>query len=66
MLRGGNTFKTYTDKLKILQKKVIRLVTNSHFRQPSKPLFLEMKLLPVDELVSFSSMIFVFKLKGTW
>ena len=59
----GNTFRTHTDKLKILQKKVIRLVTNSNFRHPSKPLFLQLKLLPFDELVSLSCLIFMFKLQ---
>ena len=63
ILAWGNTFKTYIDKLKVLQKKVIRLVTNSSFRHPSKPLFLQLKLLPFDELVSFNCLFFMFKLQ---
>ena len=60
----GNTFQTHIDKLKVLQKKIIRLVTNSDFRQSSKPLFLQLKLLPLDELVSFNCLIFMFKLQS--
>ena len=58
----GNTFRTHTDKLKILQKKVLRLITKSNFRSSSKPLFFRLKLFPLDEPISFNSLIFMFKL----
>ena len=41
----------------------MRLITKSNFRCPSKPLFLRLKLLPFDELVSLNSLIFMFKLQ---
>ena len=58
----GNAFKIHTDKLKVLQKKTVRLITNSTFRHPSKPLFLKLKLLPLEDLVAFNCLIFKFKL----
>lgn len=58
----GNTFKTYIEKLKVLQKKILRIITNSTFRHPSKPLFIQLKLLPLDDLVAFNCLIFMFKL----
>ena len=60
----GNTFKSHIDRLRVLQKKAIRLITNSTYRQPSKPLFLQLELLPIDQLVSFHCLIFVFKLQS--
>ena len=43
----GNTFKSYLDKLRVWQKKAIRLITNSYYRHPSSPLFLRLRMLPL-------------------
>ena len=58
----GHTFRTHLSKLQVLQKKVIRLISSSHFRHPSTPLFLQLRLLPLDQLVSFNCLVFMFKL----
>ena len=60
----GNTFKSYLDKLRVLQKKAIRLITNSNYRHPSSPLFLRLRMLPLSELVSFNCVLFMFKLQS--
>ena len=60
----GNTFKSYLDKLRVLQKKAVRLITNSHYIHPSSPLFLRLKMLPLSELVLFNCVLFMFKLQS--
>ena len=57
----GNTYRTHINKLIVLQKKAIRMITNSNYRSPSAPLFLQLQVLPVDELVSLSCLIFMYK-----
>ena len=64
MLLGGNTFKSYLDKLRVLQKKAIRLITNSNYRHPSSPLFLRLRMLPLSGLVSFNCVLFMYTLQS--
>ena len=58
----GNTYSSHVHKLQILQKRAIRLITNSHYRSPSVPLFLQLNCLPFNELVSLSALSFMYKL----
>ena len=55
--------KSYLDKLRVWQKKAIRLINNSYYRHPSSPLFLRLKMLPLSGLVSFNCILFMFNLK---
>ena len=57
----GKTYKVHVDKLYILQKRVIRLVTNSDFLSPSLPHFVKLKIIPLFELVKLNISIFMFK-----
>ena len=57
----GNTFKTHLNKLVILQKKIIRLITFSDYRAHTQPLFLKLKFLTVKELYTYFSVIHIFK-----
>ena len=57
----GKTYKVHVDKLYILQKRAIRLVTNSDFRSPSLPHFVKLKIIPLFELVKLNISIFMFK-----
>ena len=50
----GHTFRTHVHKLQVLQKKVVRYITNSGYRSPSTPLFLQLHILPFDEMVSLN------------
>ena len=59
----GNTCRSYLDRLRVLQKKSIRCITNSNYRHPSSPLFLRLRLLPLEELVSLNCVLFMFKLQ---
>ena len=58
----GNTYSSHLQKLFTLQKRAIRLISNSHYRSPSAPLFIELGYLPIDDLVAFNSLSFMFKL----
>ena len=57
----GNTYRSHINKLIVLQKKAIRLITNSNYRSPSNPLFVQLQMLPLDELVSMNCLIFMYK-----
>lgn len=50
---AGQTFRSITKPIKTLPKKTIRIITFSHPRDHSKPLFHELKILNVDDLISF-------------
>ena len=60
----GNTYKTHIDKLIVLQKKAVRYITNSNYRSPSLPLFIQLHILPFEKLVILSCLIFMFKTQG--
>ena len=57
----GYTYKKYINKLYIIQKKILRLITFSEYRAHSKPLFLELKLLNIYQIYTYFTCIFVFK-----
>lgn len=50
----GNACKTYTQSIFILQKRAIRIITRKRYRDPTNPLFLQLKLLKFNELVDYS------------
>jgi Reverse transcriptase (RNA-dependent DNA polymerase) len=41
-------------KLLVMQKKAIRSICNSSYNQHTAPLFLDLKIMPLNELISFS------------
>ena len=49
----GSTFKTYLDKLQILQNKAIRVITNSDRRSSITPLFRNLKVLKIADLYTY-------------
>ncbi len=57
----GNTYKTYINKLFILQKKVVRIITNSEFSAHSAPLFRKRNIMNVKELYQYFVGLFVYK-----
>jgi hypothetical protein len=66
---------TNMNKLKIKQKAAIRIVCNSGFREHTGPLFSQLKILPIDQLVTFSILKFMhsfthnslpFSFQNTW
>ena len=57
----GNTFKSYLDKIYLLQKRAIRIVTKSEFYSSSRPLFVKLQVLPIQELIKFHTLTFMYK-----
>ena len=60
----GNTYKTNTDPIFILQKKAIRIVTNADYREPTNPLFIKLNTLKFNDLVDFKTIQLMFKVKN--
>uniref|UniRef100_A0A1A8GC74 Helentron 4 helitron-like transposon replicase/helicase/endonuclease n=1 Tax=Nothobranchius korthausae TaxID=1143690 RepID=A0A1A8GC74_9TELE len=56
----GTTYKTYTNSIYILQKKAIRIITRSNYRDPSNPLFMELKTLKFYDLVDYNILKFMY------
>ena len=42
------------NKIFLMQKKSIRLITKSNFNSPSSPLFAKLKILPLEHLITFT------------
>ena len=57
----GNACKTYTQSIFILQKRAIRIISRKRYRDPTNPLFLQLKLLKFNELVDYSILQVMFK-----
>lgn len=57
----GNTYPTRLDCLFKIQKKIIRIITFSAHRTPSKPLFLSLKILNIYKLNEYLMSILIFK-----
>ena len=57
----GNAFNTHLQKLFILQKRAVRLITNSTCRTSSNQLFLKLKILPIFDLIRLNVLIFMYK-----
>ena len=57
----GSTYKTHLDRLFILQKKFIRLITFSSYRSHTEPLFKETKILTLYQINYFMNALFVYK-----
>ena len=51
--------KSETKRITILQKKAIRLLTNSSYNSHTKPLFEKLKILPFDDILYEQKMIFM-------
>ena len=46
----GNTFPTYTRKLTALQNRAVKVISGAHFRNSVKPLYVQYKILQIDDL----------------
>ncbi len=46
----GTTHKTYINKIRIMQKKAIRIISNSKYNDHTEPLFKELKVLKLDDI----------------
>ena len=55
----GCASKSEMKRITILQKKAIRLITNSSYNSHTKPLFEKLKILPFDDILHEQKMIFM-------
>ena len=59
----GNTYKSHLMKLYIFQKKAMRIITKSHIHSPSIPLFKKLNILPIFDLISLNTLIFMYSVQ---
>ena len=57
----GNCGSTKTNSILLLQKRALRLITNSQYRSPSDPLFAQIKALKIHDIHTFQTAIFMYK-----
>ena len=55
----GCATKTNLEKLRIAQKKAVRTICNANYRAHTAPLFKELKILPLDDLITYSRIKFM-------
>ena len=66
VLIWGNTYKTIIQPLVILQKKAVRIITFSDFKAHSSPLFKNLNLLKLPDIIKFYTASFMHQYnKGT-
>ena len=51
--------KTHLEKIRLKQKEAIRIITNSGYRDHTQPLFANMSILPLDQLIKYHSLKFM-------
>lgn len=57
----GNCGTTKTNPILLLQKRAMRVITNSHYLSPSGPLFSQLKTLKIHDIHTFQTAIFMHK-----
>ena len=62
-LLWGNSYYSHLHKLRLLQKKAIRIISNTDYLAHSSKLFLNLKLLKLDDIITFQLGTFMYKLK---
>ena len=55
----GYSSKNNLKRIHLLQKRAIRIITHSHYLHPSANLFSQMKILPIKEIVSLQTGVFM-------
>ncbi len=61
ILIWGNTCKTFLDKIINLLKWTVRIISNSHYRSHTKPLFARHNLLNIEDIYSLELGVFMYK-----
>ena len=57
----GNTYKTNTYPIFILQKRAIRIIHKTTYREPTNPLFIKLKILKFKDLIDYKTIQIVFR-----
>jgi hypothetical protein len=55
----GSANTTTLEKLRKMQKKAIRIISNAQYRDHTAPLFKEKKILPLDQLIRYAKIKFM-------
>jgi len=61
ILLWGATYKIFLDKIFKLQKRAMRIISNSHFRSHSAPIFKNLKVLNVYDMYKIELGVFMYK-----
>ena len=56
-----NTYTTRLEPIRKLQKKIIRIITNSNFKEHTGPLFKELLISPLDDINNEAIALFMFR-----
>ena len=56
----GNSYSGHLNAIKLLQKRAVRIITHSNYSSPSIPLFIKMKILPIQELITLNTLVFMY------
>ena len=57
----GSTYDAHLKPIEILQKKIIRLITNSAYDAHTSPLFLELNILKLRDIYKFHAALFMYE-----
>ena len=57
----SNTYAVHTEQLKILQKRAIRILSNSDYLAHTNPLFFRNRVLKLDDISLYCTCIYVFR-----
>ena len=60
----GNTYKSHLLKLYTFQKKAVRIITKSHIRFPSTPLFKKLQILSIYDLITLNTLICMYSVQA--
>lgn len=60
----GNTYKTNTEPIFILQKRALRIVNKTTYRAPTTPLFIKLKALKFRDIVDFKTAQIMYKINN--
>ena len=59
----GHACKTHLDCLLKLQKRILRIIMSLSHRHPTSPIFINLKILNIYEIIFFYTAVFIFKFK---
>ena len=57
----GSAYECHLNPLVVLQKKAVRLINNSEYRDHTAPIFHSLKLLPVSKVFHLNCLVFIYK-----
>ena len=64
LVAWGNTHSTYLDRILLLQKKAVRIISNLSWKSHTDPLFFENKILKIHDLYRHNLGQFMYKLNN--